>query len=291
MSRSYLWVVHFLLLPLGAYLVADILNQVVGVRLEASARPLAAEPESLPSVGEARRDYRSIIEGNIFNAKLREEETAVETGAPEAPSQPIQDLHISLIGTVVGTPVSGDDSFVIIQDRKKREQRLYRLGELIDQGARVVRIGREEVVLLRGGSETLLRLEIEEKKKSKGAKGNAAVSRQDGVQKVTSNRWVLDRQELDIALESLPKLLTKARVIPHFSGGKPSGFRIFSIVPGSFFSKIGLRNGDILQRINGIDIKDPEKFMLVFQQLKGQASVSLDLMRNNQKQTFQYEIR
>ncbi|MCI0529943.1 MAG: PDZ domain-containing protein, partial [Nitrospira sp.] len=67
--------------------------------------------------------------------------------------------------------------------------------------------------------------------------------------------------------------------------------RIFSIVPDSFFSKIGLQNGDVLQRINGIEVKDPENFMKVFQQLKGETSVSLDLMRNNQRQTFAYEIR
>jgi general secretion pathway protein C len=112
-----------------------------------------------------------------------------------------------------------------------------------------------------------------------------------GIVKLTPNQWVLDRLEITAALDNLPQLLTKARVVPNFTSGKPDGFRIFSIVPDSFFSKIGLLNGDVLQRINGVEVKDPENFMKVFQQLKGESSVTLDLVRNNQKQTFAYEIR
>ncbi len=73
--------------------------------------------------------------------------------------------------------------------------------------------------------------------------------------------------------------------------GKNNGFRVVSISPSSFYEKIGLRNGDILQRINGIDVRDPATFMQIFTQLKEESSISLDLMRNNRKESFTYEIR
>lgn len=296
MSRYYVWAVRLLLIPLGAFLVADIINQVIGNRLEASAKPLTKEVVPIYPAGKGRSDYRLIVEGNMFNAETRGEE-AVLTDAPEeavAEPPPPADLPLTLTGTVVAAG-GGKDSFAVIQHRQTREQRLYRVGELVEGQAELIQVGPQEAVLRVGKSE--MRLLLYEEEEGSQAGQARPVSRKvpqasaSGVQQVTSNRWVLDRQEIDSALENLSRLLTKARVVPHFNQGKTDGFRIFSIVPDSFFSKIGLQNGDILQRINGIEVRDPQKFMMVFQQLKGEASITLDLMRNNRKQTFQYEIR
>ncbi len=89
----------------------------------------------------------------------------------------------------------------------------------------------------------------------------------------------------------MPQLLTKARIIPNFKDGKPDGFRIFAIAKDSLFSKIGLQNGDILSRINNVDVKNPQNFMKVLEQLKDESSINIDLVRSNQKQTFSYDIR
>ena len=64
-----------------------------------------------------------------------------------------------------------------------------------------------------------------------------------------------------------------------------------SIAPDSLYAKIGLQNGDVLQQINGVEIKDPENFMRVFQQLKDETNIALDFVRNNRRESFAYEIR
>ncbi len=292
--KRYLWVIHFLILPAGAYLVADTVNLVIGSRLEASVTPLKETfrpaPQNIPS----RSHYREIIEGNIFNATLRGAQQAVPIQADHGPAEPAPavDLKIRLTGTVVG---DAEVSYAIIEHQATREQSLYRLGDSIDEAATIVRIGRDEVILMVGSAERSLRLYLVEEEEGAApgiSRRSAQPSREDsGIAKIASNQWVLDRHELDAALGDLSRLLTKARVVPNFSGGKPDGFRVFSIVPNSLFAKIGLQNGDVLQRINGVEIKDPENFMKVFHQLRGESSISLDLIRNNRKQTFAYEIR
>lgn len=286
--KRYLWVIHFLILPAGAYLVADTTNLVIGSRLEASVKPLQETFYPALEGSSSRSHYREIIEGNIFNSSLRgvqeSEQVHPEQEAPEAP--PV-DLKIKLTGTVVGNQYG---SYAIIEHQATREQSLYRLGDSIEDVATIVHIDRDEVVLKIGAAERRLRLYLEEEQEEPKA-ASMATQGESGVAKVASNQWVLDRLEVDAALGDLPRLLTKARVVPNFSGGKPDGFRVFSIVPNSLFAKIGLKNGDVLQRINGVEIKDPENFMKVFQQLRGETSISLDLVRNNQKQTFAYEIR
>jgi general secretion pathway protein C len=289
MFKRYLWVVHFLFLPLAAYLVADMVNLVIGSKLEASIKPAGDDVSPSFSGAMSRKNYLDIIEGNIFNAKMRGKEEATPMLQTEVIQAPLPDLRITLIGTVVG---EGDTSYAIIEKQTTREQILYRLGELIENQAKITKIDRDEVVLLMGDTQRRLRLYLEEEQPGTGATGPTGAGTQpEGIVKVTPNQWVLDRQEITMALDNLSQLLTKARVVPNFTAGRPDGFRIFSIVPDSFFSKIGLQNGDILQRINGVEVKDPENFMKVFQQLKGEISVTLDLVRNNQKQTFAYEIR
>jgi len=102
---------------------------------------------------------------------------------------------------------------------------------------------------------------------------------------------VIDRREIENAVDNLPQLMAKARLIPNINDGKPDGFRIFAIMEGSLYAKIGLQNGDILHRVNGVDVKDPQNLLKVFEQLKDESAIVVDLVRNNQKETFNYEIR
>jgi len=51
------------------------------------------------------------------------------------------------------------------------------------------------------------------------------------------------------------------RIVPYFENGVPSGFRFVSIRPGSFYRGIGIENGDIIRRINGMVVDSPDKLL------------------------------
>ena len=102
---------------------------------------------------------------------------------------------------------------------------------------------------------------------------------------------VIDRREVEQAMSDLPKLLTQARAVPNMVNGTLNGFRIDYISPSSFYEKIGIQYGDVLQRVNGVDIRDPSTMLNLFQQLKNENVVKLDLVRNNQRSTMTYELR
>jgi general secretion pathway protein C len=104
-------------------------------------------------------------------------------------------------------------------------------------------------------------------------------------------RKILDRREVAGATEDISKLLTQARAVPYTVSGKLEGYRIEYVVPQSFFDKVGLRIGDVLQRVNGIELKDPATMLALFQQVKNERTVRLDVLRENQRATFTYEIR
>jgi general secretion pathway protein C len=302
MTKSYFWVLHLLMIAVGAYFMADMVNLVVGSHLEAAIevpqRGDGLPGKAVPVALTGTSDYRSIVEGNIFNSKMRGKQPEPEKfqeAAPE-PTAPKVPLNMTLIGTAVG---HGGASYAIIEDTKTKEQLLYRVGDLLVDEATIARITRNRVEIRHGKEMEVLEVSLNPEEAKAGAQPAPVSSAPvvpkgtpgSNVRQLSRNRWVLDRREVESAVDNLPQLLTKARIIPNFTEGKPDGFRIFAITEDSLYSKIGLQNGDILHRVNGIEVKDPQNFMKVFEQLKDETSITVDLVRNNQKETFGYEIR
>ncbi|MBI1821538.1 MAG: hypothetical protein HY036_02270 [Nitrospirae bacterium] len=297
------WLIYFSSITVASFLLADMTTLILGSKLEASASLLPKEKDPVQfslSRGFDSRQASTIVEGNIFNSRLRgkKEETVAFLPLPE----PVPDLQtrFRLIGTSEG---SSEGSFAVLEDQTSKEQSLYHLNDPVLNHVRIAQIQRNKIKLAYAGGSTILQIQLDEERSSQpgnvasvlpmnGQNGiNPMGSPHPGIRQMTPNRWVLDRQEVSHNLDNLNQLLTQARVIPNFSDGKPDGFRVFAIVPDSFYEKIGLKNGDVLERVNGIEIKDPESFLKVFQHLKDENRITLDLVRNSQKETMGYEIR
>ncbi|MGH2617760.1 MAG: PDZ domain-containing protein, partial [Thermomicrobiales bacterium] len=80
--------------------------------------------------------------------------------------------------------------------------------------------------------------------------------------------------------------------IPHtVAGAGMQGFRVFSIKPQSLIDRLGLKNGDIIQRVNGVELSDPSTALTLLQDLQGNSQMRIDVLRNQQPVTLSYEIR
>jgi len=285
--------VHLILLACFSYIIADMIGLFVGERFVVHSKLKESPSLTRPLLKRPSHQFsKIIIEGNIFNKDLRglplQEEPPVSLTPPDLNLLP---LKIRIMGTIVGEDPA--NTYAVIQDEATKKQELFRLNELVMEDAILVKVERGWITLLRQGSQEEVHSLFEEKSEgfiSQGSKPKKG-DKSSGIQSVSSNRWVLDKREVSQAFDNLPRLLTKARIIPNFSQGKADGFRIVSIVPNSIYEKIGLKNGDILQRINGIEIKDPTSFLKIFQQIKDETHISLNLVRNNQKNAFEYDIR
>lgn len=112
-----------------------------------------------------------------------------------------------------------------------------------------------------------------------------------GIVKTGENTYGVARSTVDNALNDLSSLATQARVVPAFEGGKPVGFKLFSIKPGSLYSKIGLQNGDVINRINGYELNSPEKGLEVYGKLKDSSNVTVEVKRRGKPMTLDYTIQ
>ena len=91
-------------------------------------------------------------------------------------------------------------------------------------------------------------------------------------------------------LGNLSSVATKARIVPSFKNGKPNGFKLFSIKPGSIYAKIGLKNGDVIQKVNGYEMNSPDKALEIYQKLKNAQNVTVDVQRRGRSMTMNYSI-
>jgi general secretion pathway protein C len=69
------------------------------------------------------------------------------------------------------------------------------------------------------------------------------------------------------------------RIVPEVKNGKPSGWRLFAIKPGSLLARVGFHNGDLLQTVNGHDISSPEKALETYGKLRTTGQVHATLFR------------
>ncbi len=282
----------FAFIALATFLLAHIINGLIS---DALTVPVALRPVSVSGTltrgvteGDALRQAQEIIASGIFpSAKRDTPGPGAGRGASASPISTIEAAgKIALLGTVVGEAAG---LLAIVEELPTKRQVIYRLGDVVPGVGELAEIRRNAVLFRQGDQEEWLELAI-----MRGAtpQGQAAVAATAAGRRPDAPlRKILDRREVAAATEDISKLLTQARAVPYTVSGKLEGYRIEYVVPQSFFDKVGLRVGDVLQRVNGIELKDPATMLALFQQVKNERTVRLDVLRESQRATFTYEIR
>ena len=101
----------------------------------------------------------------------------------------------------------------------------------------------------------------------------------------------MSRTDVARSLKDVHKLLTQARVRPRFLKGEPQGLSISRIRSGSIFTKFRLKNGDIVQRIDGKEIKSPDDVLDMYKKLTVGAEVSIEILRKGEQKVIHYRFK
>ncbi len=316
--KKYLWVAHLFAIAVCAYFVAQTVTTYLSMFLveetgrTATARPKSPE-ESRILLGQVS-GYDPVIERNVFNSakipvnvELPKEDikkTAVDLEGPAVKTS----LNIKVLGTLVVDGGKDRRSSATIVGGKSRKPGVYFVlgDEVFEDGVELVRVkkhrieftnkGRLEYAMLEGISEdiTLFARAEDVHGKSDGkkhpSKRKTPKSRESAPKASGDKHFVIDQREVDEALANLDRLYTEVRIVPNFRDGQPAGMKILAVKPGSIFSKLGLRRGDVLERINGMEL-DIKRGMELFAQLRDQKNLKIDLVRRGKNETLEYEIK
>lgn len=290
------------LFPLATLLVKDYLIY------RYSRKPVNPE-RSVASPSAPATDIRAfapIIETGVFPSATRTFTplAAAQASGVQAVDSPAALKGLKLIGTYVG-PMS----FAIIEKTSDSLQEAFRPGDRVFDAGTLKAVRDKSVEVLSGGRTTILHIPEAEippappVSQSGPASGRSTPpspadsmtspsgARLQYARKTGEREWALDQKAVLAALDDISSVLGDARLTPVLKNGDVQGFQITEIRPRGIFDALGLKNGDVLKRVNGFEVTSPEKAVQVLSAIKGETSINLDIVRGGANMSFHYEIR
>lgn len=310
-----MWLISLVAVVISSYFLARTTANIIALRFASAPRPKAPSAQTI-EVPLAQKtpvqasDFKPILERDVFDsADTGQAATPTDTSAttetteetiPTGEAVPTT-LGVKLISTfAVGEGLDGRSSCVISGGGAKGSQDVYTVGgpkqfapdtkltKILFNRVEFTNHGRLEYVELEDFAKafTMNQKPVREPEPT----DDSASKEETKIEKKAEGSFVIDRAEIDAALANLDKLYTEIRAVPHFIEGKPSGLKLLSVKTGSLFSKLGLQRGDILKKINGSEI-DMKKGLELFNSLKTETHITLEVDRKGQNQSLDYDIR
>lgn len=289
-----------------SFVVAHGLTFWIATRLLTPADLPAPPPAATEPAPRRQEDMGSLIStiigSGLFPLPTPAQAAALAPlGAAAAPAvaAPIDAAKkIKLTGAVLFESMGG---LAVVQDLKTQRQSLYRLHDQIPDVAEIVEIQRQGIVLQKGAQREFLELSAPRVTRAKAIPAAvptpmpvpltpAAIQPPTGGLLNLPKR-VLDRREVAAATADLTKLQTEARAVPVVTDGKIDGWRLESFHSASIFGRFDLHQNDILQRVNGVELKDPTVMLNLLRQVKDEREISVDVLRGGQRLRLTYEFR
>ena len=269
-------------LVIAAYFLADVVILAVTPYFPLPAPPRARIQNH--SEAETVDRYDPIMARNLFNERGLIPNADVGDGLDGPPVR--TNLPLTLLGVIVVSDAT--KSVASVDDKGSNFVWAVRVGESIGNNIQVQAIEPDRMIFLNKAERRrefveLPRDQITATRRAAPAKGGAGITN-------NGNRYAVDRKEVDKVMENFNEVLTQARCVPNFEGGKASGYRCFQIEPGSIYDKLGMKDNDVICGINGQAVNDPATAFNMLSTIKTARNIELCINRGGQVMNMQYDI-
>jgi general secretion pathway protein C len=283
MAKYYYTIINLLGLSIIIWTGVDIFYRVTfsGIEGIKTRTVVAKKAPTIKGNIKPLNNFNSITERNLFGTmdKASKADTSKNIEGLEPTS-----LNVALLGTVTG---DHQDARAVIEEIGKRKQGLYKVGDGI-QNATVKMILNGKVVLSVGDKDEILSIEDSI---SSSSPRTAKISPVKASGAKASSTITVKRADVRRALRDINELMSQVFISPHFKDGAADGLEVTKIKRGSFFAGLGLKNGDVIQKINNKPIKSPDDAMAFYHRLKSGSRVSIEITRGQKPKTINYRFR
>lgn len=277
-----------LLITVLALIASDLASYKLGQVFPQGARKPAATAPPTSHVQDLAA-YAPIVEQGLFGKATAGKLTAITPTAPQATPAGTAEKDLLLLGTVVG---SFRETFALILKQSTHEERVFRLGDKVFDIGPLVAVKKESAEILAGTQRIRIAVPSAAGTGDKGPAPQHPAPPAGGLaSQVGSSSFIIDQRALNAALDNMGQVMSDARLLPSMKDGKVEGFRAAEVKPAGIFGMVGIKNGDVLLRINDFPIDSPEKAIQSLVTLKGQSRIKLDIVRDGRPTTFNYDIR
>ena len=273
-------------------ILANVIADTLSLSLGRTLLPKTAKEARVPAPQMMKTAdmsfYAPILTNGLFGKATQGALTAIVNAPAVGPAAPATaPTELMLLGTATG---SFRETFALVRHTAKQEERVFRLGDMVFDAGRLVDVKKEQAYIVVNGKKVELLTPLTPPQAAPAGQTSAA-SAGTGVISTGAGSYVIDQRALNAALDNIGQAMSDARLLPSQKDGKVEGFRASEVKPGGVFAMVGIRNGDVLLRLNDFPVDSPDKALQSFIALKGQNRLKLDMIRDGQPVTFNYDIR
>lgn len=240
----------------------------------------------LPPAPQPITDYETIIASSLFG--VPDQGTVSQTVPPASATGPLRSaeaLGLRLVGVVAGGPTT---SRAIIEDMATQATCPYKTGDII-AAATIQSIESDRVILIHNGQSKVLYLQAGRAAKSQGPFGPNDV-RESQADVPRTIEAVQQPSPPSVRLGYVEDLFRKATIEPYIKDGRTEGLKISGLEQSPLAAIVGLRNGDIVQAVNGQSLDSKQKAFQVLKKARSQSKISMQLLRNGKPKDLSLDL-
>ena len=299
------------LLGVIALIVIDASLLKIPVTFDGKSRAVPRKPEAEPKADST--DYKAITERNLFRAKL-------QTEIPKPKSE--KDIEEETLVTImkpmtlkgIMTGHQKKDFYAVIDRGGQKGVWTYELGETIERGLTVTDIKKDAVIIEKGDFAAILKLFAKSFERIPSTAHAAATPVQTARKeepKATKKEPVAPKAtdySKDVKKEGKTTVLSKSLAdriksdntvvmssiaikLSTDAAGKANGYKVVSVDKGSLANKLGIMQDDVLQEVNGFQLKNAEDAKKAHETLRNASKLEVKVLRRGKVETLRYEIR
>lgn len=272
-------VAETILVILLALALAQLLWKLVPVPASAAWTAPPAPPSAASVAASRGPNVDLIAEAHLFG----QYQAPAEPELSELEEAPDTQLDLTLLGILAATVERGSRALI---NASNGEEKPFAIGDDVARNVTLQAIFPDRVILSRNGRLETLRLDKNAPPRplraQQPSEEEGYESEEDGADQNTS--LLSDIREEILADPS--RASDYIRVQPASSGGQLRGYRIYPGRNREAFSSAGLRPGDLVTQVNGIQLNDANTALQMLGQISSAASLTVVIERGGQVQTL-----
>ncbi len=254
------------------------LSQLTWLLVPSSSQTLAPmqtrHSTSTQDISAEQEKIRQIPQAHLFGIYESQSVTPVQTDAPETK------LNLVLKGLLAATPMTHASAIIALG--KNGQEDIYGIGDRVSS-ATVKEIHTDRVILERNGRFETLRLPKEFSQNTL-----IETSSSNNLPPSTPGEMLSDiRQKI---LKNPTSFGDYAIPIPYNQNGKLKGYRLQPQGDSALFNQLGLDPKDVIIKLNGIDLNNPNNGLQAIRKLQNAKQVDITVLRNGAEIPLHFEI-
>lgn len=242
------------------------------------------------------RVRKAVLARNLFNStgefpmeKAEKAEVVVKSEFNENAACNKSSLGVELLGVIFEGRKS-PRSLVTLKEKGYNAD-IYKVGDAIigQEQAVIHAIEVKRAVVNNDGVKECIDLKEPKYAKSSNAAASSIPKMTSSVEPEeaeSSGTVVLEQGFVDDALgEGFVKILEVGRMVPHNRDSKMIGYKLIGVKNNSLYTKVGLKSGDVLTKVNGISLTQAEQGFAFYNAFSEEKEVRLEFLKKGKTPT------